>query len=100
MSQDMPDTCLKTSWTLDPAYRLVVAPRIERELTEELAVEVDHTDLLIGDEELDRAALVGPADADFVEAAVVAEADLAERLAELPLDLFKPFPLCFDRAPP
>jgi hypothetical protein len=42
-----------------------------------LAVEVDDADLLAGDEELDGAAFVGSADPDFVEAAHVAQADLA-----------------------
>ena len=40
-------------------------------------MQVDHADLLVGDQELHGTALVGPADADFVEAAVVAQADLA-----------------------
>ena len=40
-------------------------------------MQVDHADLLVGDQELHGTALVGPADADFVEAAVGAQADLA-----------------------
>ena len=54
--------------------RLVDPARIERQLTDQLAVEIDHADVLIGDEELDRTPLVGSAEADFVEAAVVRRA--------------------------
>jgi hypothetical protein len=57
--------------------RPVVAARIERELTRQLALQRDHTDVLIGDQELDGPALVGPAGPDFVKTAVVAQADLA-----------------------
>ena len=56
MSREMPDS-------LDPAARLVVAARIERQLADQLAVCVDHADVQIGDQELDRAAFVGAAEA-------------------------------------
>src|SRR5271165_5857263 len=56
---------------------LVVAARVEREFSDELAVEGDHADALIGDEELDPASLVGSAEPDVVELAHVAQADLA-----------------------
>jgi len=56
---------------------LVGAAWVERELAEELAVEVDDADVSVGDEELDWLAFVGSADPDFVEAAEVTEADLA-----------------------
>ena len=70
MSRDIVDSSSCPDW-------LVGAARIERELTDELALQVDHADPLVGDQELHGTALVGPADADFVEAAVVAQADLA-----------------------
>jgi hypothetical protein len=56
---------------------LVVAGGVEREFADELPLEVDDADLLVGDEELDCAAFVGSSEADFVELAVVAQADLA-----------------------
>lgn len=66
MSQDMPDTCLKTSWTLNEAERLIEPAWIEREGADELAaLRVDHTDLAVGDQQLDRTPLVSPADADL-----------------------------------
>jgi hypothetical protein len=37
MSQDMPDTCLKTSRTLDETDRLVEPTGIERQRSDELA---------------------------------------------------------------
>jgi hypothetical protein len=40
---------------------LVVAARVEGELADQLALEVDDADLPTGDEELDRAAFVGSA---------------------------------------
>jgi hypothetical protein len=55
--------------------RLVDAAGVERQLADQLAPWVDHTDVLIGDQELDRTSLVGPPEADFVEAAAVAQAD-------------------------
>jgi hypothetical protein len=50
---------------------------VERELADQLALEVDDADVLVGDQELELAVLVGSADADFVEPAVIAKADLA-----------------------
>ena len=38
---------------VDRRDRLVVAARIERQLADQLALEVDHTDLLVGDQQLD-----------------------------------------------
>jgi hypothetical protein len=64
--------------------RLVVAGGVERELADQLAVEVDHANLLVDDQQLDRTALVGPSEADFGEPAHVAQADLA-RLVDLVL---------------
>jgi hypothetical protein len=57
--------------TLSARERLVVAAWIEGQLADELAVEVDHADVMIGDQELHGTVLVDPAEADFVEAAVV-----------------------------
>ena len=52
---------------------LVVACGVEGEFADELAgVCVDDADVAVGDEELDRSSLVGSADADVVESAVVA----------------------------
>ena len=56
---------------------LVVAGGVEGELAYELTVEVDHADVLVCDQELDRAAFVGSAEPDVVELARVAHADLA-----------------------
>ena len=56
---------------------LVVAAGVEREVADELAVLVDHADVLVGDEEFDWTAFVGSAEADVVELAHVADADLA-----------------------
>jgi hypothetical protein len=56
---------------------LVVAGWVERELADELPLEVDDADVLVGDEELDWPAFVGSSEADFVDLAVVAQADLA-----------------------
>ncbi len=59
-----------------PSDRLVVAAGIEGELADQLArVRVEDPDVAVGDEELDRPALVGPAEADVVQLAVVAQGD-------------------------
>jgi len=60
MSREIPDS-------LSPRERLIDTARIERQLADQLAVCVDHADVQIGDEELDDAAFVGAAEADFVE---------------------------------
>jgi hypothetical protein len=57
---------------------LVVAAGIEREFSEELAVEGDHADALVGDEELDPASFVGSAGST----SVLAEDDLAAEFIE------------------
>jgi hypothetical protein len=66
MSQDIEDTCRRTLWTgvLDASLGLVVATRIERELTQELTVLRDDAPAIAGDEEPDALALVGAADVD------------------------------------
>ena len=46
--------------------RLVAAAWIERQLADQLALEVDHSNASIGVQKLDHAPLVGPAEADFV----------------------------------
>ncbi len=52
---------------------LVVAVGVEGEFADELAVlEVDDAYVLVGDQEFDLSSFVGSADADVVEAAVVA----------------------------
>lgn len=69
MSRDIVDTST-------PSDRLVVATRIEGEPANQLAcVEVEDPDVPIGNEELDRLAFVGPAEADVMELAVVAQGD-------------------------
>jgi hypothetical protein len=56
--------------------RLIVAAGIEGELPAQLAcVWSQNPDLAIGDEELDRPSLMGSADADVVQPAVVAQSD-------------------------
>jgi hypothetical protein len=56
--------------------RLIVAAWIESESTNQLAcVEVKDADVAVGDEQLHRPTLVGPANADVVEPAVVAQGD-------------------------
>ena len=40
--------------SLDPTERLVVAAGVECRLADQLSLEVDHADALIGDQELDR----------------------------------------------
>ena len=60
-----------------PPKRLVVAARTELELADQLAVQSDHTDALIGDQELDLTPLVGSPQPDVVQAAHVAQAHLA-----------------------
>jgi hypothetical protein len=52
MSREIPDR-------LDPRERLVVPAGIQRQFADQLTVEIDHADAAIGDEQLDRAALVG-----------------------------------------
>ena len=59
---------------------LVVAGGVEREFADEFSVGCDDADGLVGDEELDLASFVGSADADVVEPARVAQADLAVRV--------------------
>jgi hypothetical protein len=44
---------------------LVVVGWVEREFSDELPVEIDHADLLVGDDELDCAAFVGYSEADL-----------------------------------
>jgi hypothetical protein len=51
--------------SLGACVGLVVAAGVERQLADELPLEVDDEDLLIGDEELDCAAFVGSSEADF-----------------------------------
>ena len=64
--------------TSAPPDRLVVAARIEGERPDQLArARVENPDVAIGDQQLDRPALVGTADADVVQLAVMAQADLA-----------------------
>jgi hypothetical protein len=53
--------------SLGPPERLVIATRIQRELSDQLALQSDHTDALIGNEELDLEPLVGSAEADVME---------------------------------
>jgi len=66
MSREMVDSSGLFDW-------LVVAGGVEREFAVELTVlEVDDADVSVGDQELDGAVLVGSADADVVESAVVA----------------------------
>jgi hypothetical protein len=61
---------------LNPSDRLVVASGIEGEPADQLAgVGGEDPDVEIGDEQLDRPALVGPAEADVVQPAVVAKGD-------------------------
>jgi hypothetical protein len=67
MSRDIVDTLSHARAATRSALRerLVDAARVERELAEQLPVQVDHSNVLIGDQELDRAALVGPAEPDL-----------------------------------
>lgn len=69
MSRDIVDISTPSEW-------LVVAVGVEGEPTDELAG-VEDPDVAVGDEELDRPALAGSADADVVQLAVVAQGDLA-----------------------
>jgi hypothetical protein len=59
------------------AAGLVVPGGVQGQLAEEGAVVGEDPDVLVGDEEVDEFAAVGSADADVVEAAEVAEGDLA-----------------------
>jgi hypothetical protein len=52
--------------------RLVVAGGVERQLGDQLAVCVDHADVLVGDQELDRATFVRLTDADVRKLARIA----------------------------
>jgi hypothetical protein len=58
-----------------PAGGLVVLVRVEGEFAEQFAGGVDDADVEVLDEEQDVGAGVGPADADVVELAVVAQGD-------------------------
>ena len=61
MSRDIVDTST-------PSDRLVVATRVEGEPADQLACPgVEDADVQIGDEQLDRLALVGAAEADVVQ---------------------------------
>jgi hypothetical protein len=85
-----------------PSDRLVVAAGIEGEPADQLAcVGVEDSDVAVGDEELDRPPLVGPADADVVELAVVAQSDGALRVdlvvADAERDLVTPRSFCPSR---
>jgi len=69
MSRDIVDTST-------PSHRLVVATGIEGEPSDQLAcVEVQDANVAIGHEEPDRTTLVGSAEADVMEPAVVAKRD-------------------------
>ena len=69
MSRDIVDISTPSDW-------LVVAARIEGEPADQLTcAAVENRDLAVDDEQLDRPPLVGPADADVVELAVVAQSD-------------------------
>jgi hypothetical protein len=71
MSRDIVDTSA-------PSDRLVVPARIEGELPDQLAGSgIEDANVAIGDEELDRLALVSPAEADVVKPRVVAQGDRA-----------------------
>lgn len=61
MSRDIVDTSASSD-------RLVVATRIERQPADQLTrFGIEYPDVAVGDEELDRLAFVGSADADVVE---------------------------------
>src|SRR5207342_3520405 len=80
MSRDIVDTS-------GPSDRLVVATRIEGEPADQLTcVGGEDPDVEIGREELDHPALVGPAEADVMQPAVVAKGDGAARVDLVPAD--------------
>lgn len=59
-----------------PSDRLVVANWIEGELPDQLSCfQVQHADVTVGDQSLDRPVLVGTADADVMQPVVVAQGD-------------------------
>jgi hypothetical protein len=77
MSRDIVDSCRETSWTIGCAEGLVGAAGVEGEVAEELAVGGEDSYVAVGYEHQHACALVTAADGHVVEAAAVAEGDVA-----------------------